>query len=149
VPIQTVKHVRIQNVKNVPIHTEKMVPTLKTTKSIQTNVEIPKKIFSENQNAVKDAKINYSSGVKQNHQITKKKKNLFNCHPYTIFGNFASDIKGGLRKYDNKKNNTIFTSPEMDEWFDNFLTILRIDPSDFDNYHKPDGKKISKMIHFP
>ena len=104
-PIQTVKHVPIQSVKNVPIHTEKMVTTLKTTESIQTNVEIPKKIFSENQNAVKDAKINYSSGVKQNHQTTKKKKNLFDCHPYTIFGNFASNIKVSLRKYDDK--NTI------------------------------------------
>ena len=175
VPIQAVKHVPIQTDKNVPIQIEKKVPTsksiekkipiptlknvsiqtekkipiLKTSNSTQTNIEILKKIFSDNQNAVKDAKINYSSGVKQNHQTTKKKKNLFDCHPYTIFGNFASNIKSSLRKYDDKKYNTISPSREMDEWFDHFFTKLRIDTFDFDNDHKPDLNQISGMIHFP
>ena len=149
VPIQSFRNVPIQAVKHVSIQTEKKIPILKTSNSTQTNIEILKKIFSDNQNAVKDAKINYSSGVKQNHQTTKKKKNLFDCHPYTIFGNFASNIKSSLRKYDDKKYNTISPSREMDEWFDHFFTKLRIDTFDFDNDHKPDLNQISGMIHFP
>ena len=121
---------------------------LENFKSTQTNIEIPKKLFSKNQDVFQTRKISYPLGVRRESKTNNTPVDLFKCHPYKIFGLFSSDINCSLREYINQSSKMIYASTEMDKWFHNFFLILKTDVSDFGDYHKSDLNRISKMKNY-